>query len=103
MPDYIVIQLAKFLHQGSLLYDLDADERDPPSPPAVEFEKHNLRESLDVESTTLEERVGTTAKGMLLPRERFSYWCFDLLFLICSDTSRGKSRYFVRLSFTDEL
>jgi len=25
-----------------------------------------------------------------LPRERFSYWCFDLLFLICSDTAKDR-------------
>ncbi|KAG8918160.1 hypothetical protein FRC02_002577 [Tulasnella sp. 418] len=32
----------------------------------------------------------TTATGTLLPREQFSYWCFDLLFLICSKSSQGE-------------
>jgi len=27
---------------------------------------------------------------LLLPRERFSYWCLDLLFLICSDTAQDQ-------------
>jgi len=27
---------------------------------------------------------------MLVPRERFSYWCFDLLLLICSDVARDR-------------
>jgi len=34
---------------------------------------------------------GSTDPGALLPRERFSYWCFDLLFLICSDVTKGAS------------
>jgi hypothetical protein len=31
--------------------------------------------------------VPTTQEGILLPREAFSYWCFDLLFQICSSSS----------------
>ena len=33
--------------------------------------------------------LGSTDFGSLVPRERFSYWCFDLLFLICSETTKG--------------
>jgi len=33
--------------------------------------------------------LGSTDFGNMVPRERFSYWCFDLLFLICSDVTRG--------------
>jgi len=36
--------------------------------------------------------LGSSDHGSLLPRERFSYWCFDLLFLICSDVTRGGFR-----------
>ena len=36
--------------------------------------------------------MGTTSSGRFVPRERFSYWCFDLLFLICSDISQGAPR-----------
>lgn len=32
---------------------------------------------------------GTTAPANLLPRERFKYWCFDLLFLTCSASTQG--------------
>jgi len=35
--------------------------------------------------------LGSTDFGSMVPRERFSYWCFDLLFLICSDVTRGAS------------
>jgi hypothetical protein len=35
--------------------------------------------------------LGSTDFGNMVPRERFSYWCFDLLFLICSDVTRGSN------------
>ena len=88
VPDYLVGQLAKILHKGSQLYRLDAFRSGSPSfgdwnkvgsspNSREEFEK------LDLES------MGSTATGEVVPRERFSYWCFDLLFLICSDMTRG--------------
>ena len=33
--------------------------------------------------------LGTTAPSLLLPRERFAYWAFDLLFLICNASTQG--------------
>lgn len=33
---------------------------------------------------------GTTMDDDELPRERFAYWCFDLLFLMCSRAPGGK-------------
>ena len=36
------------------------------------------------------DMCGTTAENIELPRERFAYWAFDLLFLICSDSGKGK-------------
>ena len=33
--------------------------------------------------------LGSTDFGNMVPRERFSFWCFDLLFLICSDVTKG--------------
>lgn len=47
---------------------------------------------------------GTTADGTLVPRERFSYWCFDLLFAIStrrsldSDEDGLKERSYRRLA-----
>lgn len=32
---------------------------------------------------------GTTAEVVEVGRERFGYWCFDLLFLLCTDVGRG--------------
>jgi hypothetical protein len=35
---------------------------------------------------------GTTAEIVELPRERFAYWAFDLLFLICTESEQGEIR-----------
>lgn len=35
--------------------------------------------------------MGTTVGVPTIPRERFSYWCFDLLFVVCSRTAEGMS------------
>lgn len=75
IPDSLVAQLAKVLRQGSRLHDSDVA----------------CDESHDFETVNMHEySIGSTASGAPLPRERFSYWCFDLLFLICSDTAKGK-------------
>lgn len=98
MPDYIVSQLARVLQQGSQLRVTDDDL--PPSPTSLpDVPPGSGKAAEDHFSRDFEklERfgdghigMGTTAPGRFLARERFSYWCFDLLFLICSDTSQGK-------------
>ncbi|KAI0824392.1 hypothetical protein BC628DRAFT_1379334 [Trametes gibbosa] len=98
VPDYIVSQLARVLQHGS---QLRASEDDlPPSPTSLPDESPPARKSAEDRSSRefgkLERfgdgsiGMGTTAPGRFLPRERFSYWCFDLLFLICSDTSQDQ-------------
>ncbi|KAF7290808.1 Protein MON2 [Mycena indigotica] len=78
VPDYLVAQLAKILQHGSRLYSVE-----PQSPASSsgsrEFEKVDIETMFD---------AGTTEAAALVPRERFSYWCFDLLFLVCSDTTK---------------
>ncbi|CAK5277941.1 unnamed protein product [Mycena citricolor] len=77
VPDALVGQLAKVLQHGSRLY-----ESDPQSPTSSSsFEKVEF---------DADEEEGTAQPGTLVPRERFSYWCFDLLFLICSDTTKDQ-------------
>lgn len=100
IPDYIISQLARVLQQGSRLRSND-DEL-PPSPsslPDVSIPRAVDKRSMDQPFQDFDKiqkfgdgyiGVGTTLTGHFLPRERFSYWCFDLLFLICSDTSQGK-------------
>ena len=71
IPDHVITQLAKVLHQGSRLHDQDIEELD------------HRGKSPD------KTWMGTTQMAQLLPRERFSYWCFDLLFFVCSDVAKG--------------
>ncbi|KAF7329520.1 Protein MON2 [Mycena kentingensis (nom. inval.)] len=72
VPDQLAAQLAKILQQGSRVY-----ARELGSPSSADFEK------VDCE-------YGSSESGSLVPRERFSYWCFDLLFLVCSDTTKDQ-------------
>ena len=87
VPDDVVAQLAKVLQQGSRLRDVE--DYSPASPQS----KASGRLSPDFEQVdhfgSDESTLGTTEASKFLPRERFSYWCFDLLFLICSDIAQG--------------
>ncbi|TFK51181.1 hypothetical protein OE88DRAFT_1807990 [Heliocybe sulcata] len=85
VPDYLISHLAKVLHQGSKLVDFSDSEyaqTQIPTPTASPGRKSNKA----VEKDRVYE-MGTTETGRVFPRERFSYWCFDLLYLICSDVS----------------
>lgn len=81
IPDSVFTQLAKVLALGSGLYDSSLSS----SPSESEFGRN---EYVHV-GADQHYPHGSTDPGHSLPRERFSYWCFDLLFLICSDTTRG--------------
>lgn len=83
VPDSVIIQLARTLHQGSLLNTFEDDVelgRNEPSAESI--------------SSTLVNSAGTTMVTMAQPRERCCYWCLDLLFLICSDAAKGHHTYF---------
>ncbi|KAI0933226.1 hypothetical protein AcV7_004756 [Taiwanofungus camphoratus] len=102
IPDYLIIQLAKMLHQGSQLRD--ADSHLPHSPATIAISNSGSQPKgyrrNDIESDRVSQEfekfgeteltMGTTEDGHFLPRERFSYWCFDLLFLICSDAVKDR-------------
>ena len=54
-------------------------------------EKTSVADSVSIDKFGVADSgIGTTDPGHFLPRERFSYWCFDLLFLVCSETSKGE-------------
>jgi hypothetical protein len=99
IPDSLVSQLARVLHQGSQLYESDPESEDsrsasPALPDTLTTGKvvtRKSRGSQEYEKVRLEREydLGSTDSGSLVPRERFSYWCFDLLFLICSNTTKG--------------
>lgn len=80
VPNSVLTQLAKVLAQGSQLYD---STNTPYSP--QDDSGRGLTDYIQAD----DRHYGSTDSGLSLPRERFSYWCFDLLFLICSDTTKG--------------
>jgi hypothetical protein len=91
LPDSQVVQLAKILSQGSKLYDAAQFELSLPSTPAsASFGTPRMSSEFVKVDMDRYYRHGTTEPGAALPRERFSYWCFDLLFLICSNTTKGE-------------
>ncbi|KAF5376426.1 hypothetical protein D9615_008633 [Tricholomella constricta] len=83
VPDDLVCQLAKILHQGSRLYDSQSEGVSGSNSP-TNGQTSGKVEAVDVQN---QYELGSTESGPLVPRERFSYWCFDLLFLICSNTT----------------
>lgn len=83
VPDYLISHLAKVLQQGSQLrHDEDEDELVTPPQSAKNEDWSDLDKA--------DRMTGSVRNAAGVFRERFSYWCFDLLFLICSDTSKGK-------------
>ncbi|KAF8198188.1 hypothetical protein K438DRAFT_1823993 [Mycena galopus ATCC 62051] len=84
VPDALVGQLAKVLQQGSRLYESELGSN-PHSP----VSSSGSREFEKIEMDGQYEN-GSTQSGTLVPRERFSYWSFDLLFLICSNTTKDQ-------------
>lgn len=90
IPDSLVIQLAKVLRHGSRLHDSDVTSAGDKSTDNSRPTHQRSKESHDFETVDVREYgVGSTVSDPSVPRERFSYWCFDLLFLICSSTAKG--------------
>ena len=88
VPDYLITQLAKILQQGSQLLQDGSSEEYPPTPTSA---THPEIRSTTVSGKAEDEEVGSTVPLLAVSRERFSYWCLDLLFFICSDTAKGRS------------
>ncbi|KAJ2924060.1 hypothetical protein H1R20_g13035, partial [Candolleomyces eurysporus] len=101
VPDALVSRLSKILQQGSRLYEPDQNNILRPSSP-VTSPKLSRSRSRSSDLTKVEDReeygIGKTDIGTLVPRERFSYWCFDLLFLICSDATSDQQESRKRLA-----
>ena len=95
IPDILVSQLGKILHAGSQARDVEGELFTGSSSSfstSSTFASSPINHAAKIIPVDIDERysdLGTTETGKLAPRERFSYWCFDLLFLICSDTTKG--------------
>ena len=79
--------MAKVLQQGSQLLLQELDDEYPPTP--ISLTKPDAKSAARGDKAD-GERMGSTVPVREVSRERFSYWCLDLLFLICSDTSKGR-------------
>ena len=86
VPDYLITQLAKILQQGSQLLQDGSGEEYPLTPTSA---THSDIRSMTLNSKAEDEDVGSTVPLLAVSRERFSYWCLDLLFFICSDATKG--------------
>jgi hypothetical protein len=79
IPDHLIMGLAKCLERASLITN--------DSQHVYRDSRFHARDGDRLEGTG--HVNGTTHHPSLVPRERFSYWCLDLLFLICSDVAKG--------------
>lgn len=91
VPSELIVQLGGTLARATRLYEFDYG-----GDIAASMAQHELGESGKGKGNTSERddlnggaQHGTTAPITELPRERFSYWVFDLLFLVCSDRLQG--------------
>ncbi|KAF8151507.1 hypothetical protein B0H34DRAFT_664561 [Crassisporium funariophilum] len=110
VPDALVSQLGKMLYRGSRLYNAEdggssSESTSSPSTNTSSTSSNRASPPLSSRSRTknitIDEKyseLGSTDHGSLVPRERFSYWCFDLLFLVCSDTTRDQEQSRRRLA-----
>jgi hypothetical protein len=88
VPGAIVELLASVLQRGSRVRD-EGDYR-PPSPRSPGGSQRASHDFGRIEKIGHVPAVeGSTESGRFVPRERFSFWCFDLLFVVCSDTAKG--------------
>ncbi|KAF4587994.1 hypothetical protein EYR38_009955 [Pleurotus pulmonarius] len=83
VPDSLIRQLSRVLQQGSALYEPHSKSSASSSP--ITEALHQPGEFGFGKGGLPEGSYGSTDLGTPLPRERFSYWCLDLLFLMCSD------------------
>lgn len=85
VPDHLVRRLAKALQLASRLYRLDLPDPFPESHVEPRF-------SLDFDEQVKGEMSGTTVEIVENRKERFAYWCLDMLFLIC-DGDKGERNF----------
>jgi len=91
--EYLITQLAEILEQGSQV--LQYEQVHGPSPTSGIPPRPNTRPAArSSEADTAV--VGSTAPIGEVSRERLSPWCLNLLFLVCSDTPKGRFPWLLR-------
>jgi len=124
VPDTLVAQLGQILQRGSTIHQVvdmssspssSSSPSDVPNPTGSKFSAHRKPPSAPSLVTSSLEKVeldiryselSSSHLGKTVPRERFSYWSFDLLFLICSRVAQGMAilclGFTVYFSLTDQ-
>lgn len=74
IPDDVISGFGKTLERASMVRAEEEDAEDAPAEDSKNVNGH---------------AEGRSRQPPIVPRERFSYWCLDLLFLICSDVAKG--------------
>ncbi|KAK1219528.1 Endocytosis and vacuole integrity protein [Marasmius sp. AFHP31] len=111
IPDDVLRMLPNMLSQGSRLYEGDYGVGSPSRSRTPELPEHNSSSAKSKSSRTsssgewvdVNKHLGHGSThhndaASLVPRERFSYWCFDLLFLVCSDVTKDQEPLRKRLA-----
>jgi len=99
IPDEIIRGLGMAVQAASRLYTFDLENENshplaistPRNPSLGQLLPENCRFIEDFAKQAKGTTCGTTADVSRRPRERFTYWCFDLLFLFCSPAPSNKS------------
>lgn len=94
VPADAIVLLARRLREASRLREVELDFSNGTSSPSMtrigsnDSDKRETFQLNDYDSqATVFELDGTTLEDVHLPRERFAYWCLDLLFLFCTESS----------------
>jgi hypothetical protein len=88
LSDEVIVKLGQTLQRGSTIYEAEEVFMSPSTSTSL---------SLAVESVDIDTRypeLGSSRTGKPAPRERFSYWCLDLLFAVCSCEHKGQCDLF---------
>lgn len=97
VPDTLIRRLGKTLQLASRLHHLDLPtplpshsqhnghpyDTPPPTPPEPRFDP-------DFDRQVVGEMQGTTVEVVEAARERFGYWCLDLMFHMCEGGEQGE-------------
>lgn len=96
IPEEIISNLGKVLQHASKIHEPQpisslpsVDDLSEQMSPASFDEDFSSKTRKGFDDVELLDVVGLTVHTNVLPRERFSYWCFDLLVLLCSQNAIG--------------
>ena len=91
LSDKVVVELGQTLQRGSTVYELEDTLSASSTATAGISRAAPGVEQVNVDTQYSE--LGSSRTGKTAPRERFSYWCLDLLFAVCSSEHRGSCIY----------